>query len=228
MKKLLLMTAFITSVLNAEAKFKDNNASKITREDLKIMLNFENSSMKIAENVNLNNLNINEVSNFIWRNRRRIISYKRWKVDALGTAGYRTAKGGQNNSALINNNNYNYYKIGLQATYNLYDGKTLKDINNQKVDAHSKIIASVSDYANCKNELKELKIKLELERLEQIRMKLQVKTAQKYLDARIKVIENIMQFNISIQKKETMCDGKRLNILNLVTVQARNNLKDML
>jgi len=50
----------------------------------------------------------------------------------------------------------------------------------------------VQNYASCKASLNTLKIKLIMLKLTEIRAKVQVKTAQKYMDARLQIINNIM------------------------------------
>jgi len=228
MKKLLLLVSMTSLILASSGTYIDNTPSKITLKDLKHVKKFDKLAYNLAEEEEMPKINITNIVNYIWRNRLHIEDYTRLKLDTLGTLGYRTPRGSTDNSALVSDENYNYYKVGLALTYNLYDGKTSKDIQNQKLTYRTNIINEVQKYTTCKNDLQEIKIKLKMKRLEQIRSKIMVKTAQKYLDDRLKIIENIMQLKINKNKKADTCNVTKLRLLNMVTPSAKNGLKDLL
>jgi len=225
MIKLSMILIASSIILNANF---DNKPRTITKEDLQTMKQFEKLAYNMAENENASHVDISRVYNFIWRNRVHADDYTRLKIDGIGTLGYRTPKGGDDNTALISEENYNYYKVGFALTYNLYDGKTSKDIQNKKLEYRTKLLTIVEKYATAKEVLHKLKSELDFKRLEQIRSKVLVKTAQKYLDDRIKIIKEILDLNNKIKEKKINLSSLHLQLLNLVSANKINELKELL
>lgn len=226
--KYLLIILCSSYMLQAVEFYFDKAPSKVLRKDLKTVRAFDKLAYEISEAEAAKPIDVAEVYNYIWTHREHAEDYTRLKIDTVGTVGYRTPRGETNNNALINEENYNYYKIGLAATYNLYDGKTAKDIQNKKLEYRSKIITIVEKYSTCKAETTALNLTLKLKRLEQIRSKVMVKTAQKYLDERLKVIEELLKLRIDLNKKQIICRASKLHLLALVQPAAQKDLESLL
>jgi len=226
MKKYILFSCLAVT-LNAD--YKDTKPNTITKEDLKIIKNFDIEINNIAEHKTNDKININEVVNYIYRNRRHIEDFTRLKIDALGTLGYRTARGGIDSGAtLVSTDNYNYYKIGVALTYNIFDEKTTKQIKNEKLKYKDTLILLVQKYASAKNKVQNLKNEIELDRLKQIRLKLMVKTAQKYLDERIQILTKLLQDRETLTEQTIILQTTKEQLLNLVTNSAKSKLKEIL
>ena len=221
----MIMILFVSNILFANY---DNKPKTITNEDLKTMQQFEKLAYDMAENENTTDLNISRIYSFIWRNRVHADDYTRLKIDGIGTLGYRTPKGGDDNTALISEENYNYYKFGFALTYNLYDGKTTKDIQNKKLEYKAKLLTIIEKYATTKEMYRKLKTELNFKRLQQIRSKVLVKTAQKYLDERIKIIKEILDINNKLKNTKINLSAIYLQLLNLVPATKRTLLKEIL
>ena len=206
----------------------DKNPSKITLEDLKIIEQFDKNAMDIAERGLKEQVNPLVISNYIWKHRAFQDDYTRLTVDLEGESGRRTARYDAVVGDSLFPNEYNYYKAGVNIKYNIYDDKTSKELNNNMLDYKSKIILAVQLYAKEKEAIYILNEQLELERLKQLRMKVMVMTAQKYLDDRIKNIEALMTLRHKILETRTVLEIKKLELLNMVQEKFKNSLEQLL
>jgi len=106
MKKIILIAGTIINLY--ASKYIDLKPSKITIQDLKTVKEFDNLAYKLAEEQEFKNINMGKTISYIMRNKRHKTNYTRLKIDGLGEIGYRTARGGTDNSELINHKDYNY------------------------------------------------------------------------------------------------------------------------
>ena len=225
----MIKIAFLLLPLIAYADiYFDRDPSKVTVEDLEAIESFDENALGVAERDLDKQVDPAKISNFIWRHRAFQDDFTRLSIDLEGEGGRRTARFDVNVDGSLFPNEYNYYRVGVNLKYNIYDDKTTKELHNKMLDYKSKIITAVQKYAKEKENLYILKEELELERLKQLRVKVMVKTAQKYLDERLKNIEAIMKIRHKILESHTSLETQKLELLNMVNTQFQKSLEELL
>ena len=119
-----------------------------------------------------------------------------------------------------------YYRLELQASYPFYDKKTEKTIRNERVRQDGLIIDTIADYADTVAIISIAYDTLTIARLKQIRDKTLEKTGMKFLDDRIKTIEEIHKAQQQITQYTIKKERLKMKLLSLTTRPAE--LKKML
>jgi hypothetical protein len=202
--------------------FRDNNASKITEYDLKLMQEFDTLAYDLSD-VDLKSLDIKKIYKFIENHKSYIVDYNLLTVDFKASGG-------------IDDYDYesdrkrdkNYKRVSVNLVYPLYDNKTRKEIKNKKLEYRFKIIDEINKYSKLRDKLISLNRELKFNRLLQIKEKLQVKRAIIYLDDKLKTIEQILKIQNDILDTKSNLISAKLRLLNYVKKQYKVKLEKLL
>jgi len=218
---IIIIFLFLISGAYAD-DFKDKNASSVTKYDLELMHEFDNLAYDLSD-VKLKSLNINKIYSFIIKYKSYIIDYNLLTIDfkvGMGTDDYDYVSDRERDK--------NYKNISVNLVYPIYDNKIKKEIKNKKLEYKFKILDEINKYSKLRDKLIGLERELKFKRLIQIREKLQVKKAIKYLDDKLKTIEYILKLQNDILNTKSNIISAKLRLLNYVKPSFREKLKELL
>lgn len=218
----ILLVFLSLSIFLISSDLKDKNPSIISKSDIKLMDKFDKLAYSLSD-VELKELNINKIYQYIRKYKKYIIDYSLLTVDFKASAGiddYDYESDRQRDKE--------YSKIGLELKYPLYDNKIKKDINNKKIEYHSKILTQINKYTKLRDKLVALRRELKFNRLLQIREKLQVKSGVKYLDIKLKTLEKILDIQNSILEAKSDLQVNKFILLNFTKDKYQDGLEEML
>ena len=218
----ILLVFLSLSIFLISSDLKDKNPSIISKSDIKLMDKFDKLAYSLSD-VELKELNINKIYQYIRKYKKYIIDYSLLTVDFKASAGiddYDYESDRQRDKE--------YSKIGLELKYPLYDNKIKKDINNKKIEYHSKILTQINKYTKLRDKLVALRRELKFNRLLQIREKLQVKSGVKYLDIKLKTLEKILDIQNSILEAKSDLQVNKFILLNFTIDKYQDGLEEML
>jgi len=240
MKKIVILIFLLNAiVLSAEDKkttYFDKSPTSITKGDLKIIRVFDRLAYEIAEYEPPRPLKIEIIVEFILKNKSIVHDYSKITAHLVGSFGRRTKRTGSTegdyeegtDSDSFFPDEFNYYRAGVAVKYPLYDEKMTKEIKNKKIEYKAKIITMVEKFAKSNETYKILSHELKYLRLNQIRDKAMQKTAQKYLDERLKTIKAIMDTRNKMSEARISRDSMKLQLLNLVLKASQKELPKLL
>ena len=238
MKKILIHLIILTALISQN--FIDPKPSIITNQDLNTVREFDRLAYTLAEDQKKSTLNVNQIFKYIMQYKAHIAEYSKLAINLVADTGRRTKRNGTTDGdieidSIDSNENsdffptqYNYYKVGIALKYPLYDEKLSKEINNKKIEYKSKILNIIKDYALSHQQIQTLNQELKFSRLKQIRDKIMQKTAQKYLEDRLKTIESILIKNKQIKELSIKNNTHKLQLINLVQKPYQDGLKAIL
>ena len=209
MIKVLLIVILVSNIY---AKFYDKVPDKITNQDIKIIKNYDNLEYKLNE-ANYKTINISKIYSIIKKYPALRAIHSKIKVYASGSVGYRKSARQQT----ILKSQGKFYEVSLNVEIPLIDEKTSIEMQNKKITYQLQAINKIKEYAELYAKLQDLKQKLIIARLNQIRLKAEVKTGMKYRDERIKQIELIQQIKSNIALTKAQLLSLKEYLLSLTT-----------
>jgi hypothetical protein len=119
-----------------------------------------------------------------------------------------------------------YYKAYLAISYDIYDPKTDKDINNKKIDYNLNLLTKIKEYSKAYIACKEEEQKLEFLKIKQHLLKAEYKTAIKYRDDYIKLLKDLQEQKFKAYESKALLEYYRELLLSLTT--EKEKLKKLL
>ena len=146
MKKVfLLLTAISLHVMAS-----DKAPNTITKEDILLLQDYAPTVYKTIQKVPKEKKIATAVA-FLMDKMVYRVDYNKLKIEAVATTGRRTARGSEEGTITgIFPSDFNYYNVGLQATYPLLDDKEKREIQKKKIDFRMAIVDDVKKYFEAK------------------------------------------------------------------------------
>lgn len=191
MRKIIL--AILAICLHVEAT--DKAPATITKEDILLIQDFAPTVYKTVKKVPKEKKIATAVAFLLERMAYRV-DYNKLKIEAIANTGRRTARGSEEGTNTgVFPSDFNYYNVGLQATYPLLDDKEKREIQKKKIDFRMAIVDDVRKYFEAENEEHATATIVEVTELKLIRAKARATEGIIALDERITLMEKLAELN---------------------------------
>lgn len=205
MKKILIAFAILLHVEASET---------ITKEDILLLQDFAPTVYKKAKETPKEQ-KIARALRFLLEKMTFRIDYQKLKIEAVATTGRRTAKGSEEGTNTgIFPSDFNYYNVGLKATYPLLDDKEKREIEKAKISFKMSVIDDLKEFMKARAEEHAESKTIEILELKLTRAKARTMEGIIALDDRIAIMEKLAE---ATEKKAVAEIEKQAKIEKLLT-----------
>jgi hypothetical protein len=214
--RFIILLLLHVALFSFDIKYHDNTPKFINKKDLEVVKNIDNLAYNLAIKP-IKKVNIMKIYSFLKRTKNKEFEYSKVKI----TTDFKTGYG---RGDLLSEDKY--YKAYLTISYDIFDPKTDKEINNKKIDYNLNLLTKVREYSKAYITCKEEKQKLEFLEVKQHLLKAEYKTAIKYRDDYLKLLNDLQEQKFKVYEAETLLNYHEELLLSLT--KEKEKLRELL